>query len=153
VSAPLVIAPATAGDARALARIHASAFPQAAWTKSALEELFQMPGALGLMATGPEGPRGFVLTRSAADEAEIITLAVHLKTRRKGIAALLMQNAMQRLRESGVTQLFLEVAADNDAALQLYNALKFARAGVRKDYYERQGERIDAVLMSRALSS
>mgnify|MGYP001185035903 CR=1 FL=1 len=151
MSAPLVVAPATAGDARALARIHASAFPRAAWTKSALEELFQMPGALGLMATGPEGPRGFLLTRRAADEAEIITLAVHLKTRRKGIAALLMQSAMQRLREGGVTQLFLEVAANNDAALGLYESLKFARAGVRKDYYEEHGDRIDAVLMTRQL--
>jgi [ribosomal protein S18]-alanine N-acetyltransferase len=151
VSAPLVIVPATAGDSRALARIHASAFPQAAWTKSALEELFQMPGALGLMATGSEGPRGFVLTRRAADEAEIITLAVHLKTRRKGIAALLMQNAMQRLSDGGVTQLFLEVAANNAAALRLYDSLKFERAGVRKGYYEERGERIDAVLMKRIL--
>jgi ribosomal-protein-alanine N-acetyltransferase len=151
MNSPLVVAPATAGDARALARIHASAFPQAAWTKSALEELFQMPGALGLMATGAEGPRGFVLTRQAADEAEIITLAVHLKTRRKGIAALLMQNAMRRLSDNGVTQLFLEVAADNAPALALYESLKFARAGVRKGYYEGQGERIDAVLMQRRL--
>lgn len=151
MSAPLVIAPATAGDSRALARIHASAFPHAAWTKSALEELFQMPGAMGLMATGPEGPRGFLLTRRAADEAEIITLAVHLKTRRKGIAALLMQNAMQRLSDGGVAELFLEVAANNEAALALYESLKFASAGVRKGYYEDRGERIDAVLMKRHL--
>lgn len=151
MSGPLVAAPATAGDARALARIHASAFPNAAWTKSALEELFGMPGAMGLMATGPDGPRGFLLTRRAADEAEIITLAVHLKTRRKGIAGLLMHSAMQRLRDGGVTKLFLEVAANNDAALGLYESLKFARAGVRKGYYEEQGDRIDAVLMARQL--
>lgn len=151
MNTPLLIAPANAGDARALARIHASAFPRAAWTKSALEELFQMPGAMGLMATGPEGPRGFVLARLAADEAEIITLAVHLKTRRKGIAALLMQNIMQRLRDSGATQIFLEVAANNEPALRLYDSLNFGRAGVRKGYYEEQSERIDAVLMMRRL--
>lgn len=150
---PLVIAPATAGDARALARIHASAFPHAPWSKSALETLFEMPGALGLMATGPEGPRGFVLTRRAADEAEIITLAVHLKTRRKGVAMTLMQNALQRLRDFGVAHVFLEVAADNEPALRLYEALKFARAGVRPGYYEGQDGRIDAVLMKRDLSS
>jgi ribosomal-protein-alanine acetyltransferase len=147
MSPPLVVAPATAGDARALARIHASAFPHAAWTKGALVELFQMPGALGLMATGADGPRGFVLMRRASDEAEIITLAVHLKTRRKGIAALLMQSAMQRLRDRGVTQIFLEVAANNGPALALYESLNFTRAGVRKGYYEEQDERIDAVLM------
>ena len=151
MSSQLVIAPATSGDARALARIHASAFPHAPWSKGALEGLFQIPGAMGLMSTGPEGPRGFVLTRRAADEAEIITLAVHLKTRRKGIAAALMHNAIGRLRDNGVTQLFLEVAADNEAALRLYETLNFARAGVRPGYYEGQHGRIDAVLMKRDL--
>ncbi len=116
-----------------------------------METLFEMPGALGLIATGPEGPRGFVLARRAANEAEIITLAVHLKTRRKGIAAALMQNALQRLCEAGVTEVFLEVAEDNEPALRLYEALKFTRAGVRPRYYETQDGRIDAVLMKRDL--
>jgi ribosomal-protein-alanine N-acetyltransferase len=147
ISAP-VISPATNGDARTLAKLHALAFPQEPWGPAALESLLQSPGVLGLIATGASGPRGFILARGAADEAEILTLAVHPKARRQGIARRLAQTAAARLAVAGAKHLHLEVAADNQAALALYETLGFARTGLRRAYYQRGASRIDAVTMA-----
>jgi ribosomal-protein-alanine N-acetyltransferase len=44
--------------------------------------------------------------------------------------------------------MFLEVAADNEAALALYAALGFSPAGRRFRYYERShGPRVDAIIL------
>ncbi len=149
----MIIAPATSGDARALARLHAMAFPGDAWSRSALEEVFAMPGVSGLMATGGDGPRGFILLRRAADEAEILTLAVHAKARRRGIGAHLVEAAAFELQRNGAALLHLEVAADNENAIALYEKANFFRSGLRRGYYRRMGNQIDAVLMARRLQA
>ncbi len=151
--ARVVIAPATMGDARALARLHAMAFPGEAWTRSALEGVFAMSGVSGLMATGADGPRGFILLRRVADEAEILTLAVHAKARRRGIAANLVEAAANDSCKNGAALLHLEVAADNQSAIALYEKANFFRSGLRRGYYQRLGNQIDAVLMARRLQA
>ncbi|MET0546040.1 MAG: GNAT family N-acetyltransferase [Caulobacterales bacterium] len=148
-----VIAPVTIGDSRALARLHAMAFPGDAWTKTTIEGLFGMAGVGGLLATGAEGPRGFILIRRVADEAEILTLAVHLKSRRQGIGAILLTAAMEQLRADQVDVLHLEVGADNLAAIALYEAQNFMRSGLRRGYYQRAEGLVDAVLMQRPLQA
>jgi ribosomal-protein-alanine N-acetyltransferase len=48
-----------------------------------------------------------------------------------------------------VKRLFLEVAADNDAAVALYESLGFKIAGGRRAYYHRVGgENVDAVVLA-----
>lgn len=149
----LVLAPATVGDARALARLHALSFPGEAWSKAAFEHFLATPGIGGLIATGPLGPRGFILVRRAADEAEVLTLAVHRKTRRQGVAGRLLRSMLTNLQASPVTVLHLEVAADNEAAIALYQKADFARCGLRKGYYARASGAVDAVLMKRPLQA
>lgn len=78
---------------------------------------------------------GFVLARTAAGEAEILTLAVHPKQRRQGLARQLMQAAMAQARRQGACEMFLEVAVDNAAAIGLYSALGFEKRGRRYGYY------------------
>ena len=96
-----------------------------------------------------EAPDGFILLRVVADEAEILTLAVRPAARRRGVGARLVQEGGRLVAVRGATRLFLEVAADNDAALSLYRRAGFADAGRRPAYYARpEGARQDALILA-----
>ncbi|WP_269515063.1 GNAT family N-acetyltransferase [Brevundimonas subvibrioides] len=128
--------------AGALATLHAEAF-DAPWSVSAFTDLLAQPGVL-LEA----GADGFVLIRLAADEAEILTLAVRPPARRNGLASRLVEAVSRRAAGMGATRLFLEVAEDNAAARALYDRLGFEPAGRRPRYYARpDGPAVDALLL------
>lgn len=134
-------------DPAHLAAIHASAF-DAPWDAAAIKALLDMPGAELEVEVG-----GFLLWRRAADEAEIVTLAVRPEARRRGLGGRLLDRTMDRAREQGVTRLFLEVAHDNLAALALYGSRGFEPVGKRPDYYVRpDGSRADALILALNLS-
>ena len=132
------------GAAADLAVLHAGAFAKP-WDESALKELLAGPGVFAFIA-----PSGFVLARAAANEAEILTLAVKPSARGRGLGRALMLAAATRAATLGAESLFLEVGADNPAALALYNGLGFARVGARKGYYE-SGSQGDALVLKAAL--
>ncbi|HEY0106067.1 MAG TPA: GNAT family N-acetyltransferase [Rhizomicrobium sp.] len=117
------------GDLGALAVIHAQCFPDA-WDTRALAELLASPGTFAFSEGG-----GFVLARAAGGEAEILTLAVTLQARRRGIGRALVQAAAGHAHRLGAQAMFLEVAEGNGAARALYGGLGFVEAGRRKAYY------------------
>jgi [ribosomal protein S18]-alanine N-acetyltransferase len=95
-------------------------------------------------------PGGFALGRMTGPEAELLTLAVHPEKRRKGIGYALMQSFEKKAFKRGVTEIFLEVAEDNPAAIALYFARGFQSAGIRKDYYFRSsGKKISALVLKK----
>jgi tRNA threonylcarbamoyladenosine biosynthesis protein TsaB len=144
---PRGMTPAAAADAPALAALHAAAFPPAeAWGPDAIRLMLEMPGAFGLMAPG----RGFVLARVAADEAEVLTLAVVAACRRQGVGAALLAGAMAGAVLRGARTMFLEVSEANGAARAIYAAAGFEEAGRRRRYY---ADGSDALVLRRALLS
>ncbi len=131
--------------AEAMAAIHAAAFarPGEAWSAEAFETLMSQAGIQALVEA-----HGFVLIRTVADEAEILTLAVRPDARRRGWGQLLVERAVKAARGAGAGRLFLEVAADNEPALGLYGACGFETAGRRPRYYDRGAEPpMDALLL------
>jgi ribosomal-protein-alanine N-acetyltransferase len=107
-----------------------------------------MPGAVSYIASDGGEPAGFLIARRAADEAEIITLGTLHALRRRGVARHLIGRLAEALAASGVRSLLIEAAVGNAAALKLYQAFGFARAGTRPGYYRLPGGgREDAVLM------
>lgn len=119
-------------DSALLAAIHATAFaPEEAWSEQTMRTLLTLPGVMALLAE----EEGLLLLRQAADEAEVLTLAVRPEARRRGVAHALMETGLVLLAAGGARRLLLEVAAENAAALGLYNGLGFTRAGERRDYY------------------
>jgi ribosomal-protein-alanine N-acetyltransferase len=137
-----MIRAAVAADLPELARLHAACFAQA-WDARALAGLLESPGIIALYAPG-----GFVLARVAADEAEILTIAVEPAARRKGVGQALLREAAARAERQGATRMFLEAGAANHAARALYATLGFDNVGSRRSYYE-QGE--DALILRRDL--
>ena len=120
------IVPVDAEQAVALAPIHAASFEEA-WNAPALARLLGAGAARALAAfAGYERrPLGFVLAFVAADEAEILTIAVDPALRRTGIAARLLRALHSELAQEGIGRVYLEVAADNTAALSLYRRFGF----------------------------
>ena len=123
-----------AGPAHAavMAEIHRAAFPPAeAWSRDVILLHLEMPTAIGFVH--PDG--GMILARLAADESEILTLAVLPARRRQGIGAALLRAAMRAASEGAARSMFLEVAVTNEAARTLYGGQGFTEAGLRRHYY------------------
>jgi ribosomal-protein-alanine N-acetyltransferase len=87
---------------------------------------------------------GYLCRWFVADEIHILNVAVHPAQRRRGIGAVLMQEALREARERGAEAVTLEVRRSNAGARRLYQALRFEDVGLRRDYYGR-GE--DALTM------
>lgn len=152
-AAAVTLRPASVGEAPVLAAMHAECFDNA-WSATEFAKLMAMPGALSLLAVEGGEPVAFVLARQAAGEAEILSIGTRPFARRRGIAKKLMSHLAAELRKAGLTQLFIEVAAGNDAARALYAEQDFAVTGRRKAYYEKPGgKREDAIVMMKALGA
>jgi [ribosomal protein S18]-alanine N-acetyltransferase len=129
-------------DLEILAEIHACVFAEP-WTTNVIDELLAMPGSFAFF-TG----NGFVLARIAADEAEILTLAVRPDSRRRGQGTALVRAAADHAHSLGAGDIFLEVASSNTAARALYAGLGCAEVGKRKGYYAfGRDKREDALIL------
>lgn len=133
-------------DAPAMASAHAQAF-DTPWDEVDFEDLLDGPGIFGFVVRA-EDPAGVLVCRTAAGEAEILTVGVAPWARRRGIGKALMIAAIGVARGAGATEMFLEVDVDNAGAVSLYERLGFERAGLRKAYYDRGSNgRADALVM------
>jgi ribosomal-protein-alanine N-acetyltransferase len=89
---------------------------------------------------------GILIGRVAADEFEILNLAVAQACRRRGVATQLVRAALDHARTAGASQTYLEVRASNEAAIGLYLRMGFSAYGRRPNYYLNPAE--DAVLLA-----
>ena len=125
------------------------------WQAADVARLMALPGAISLLAfvaPDTDRPAGFALARRAADEAEIISIGTAAAFRRRGVARRLVGRLADLLVAEGVRALFIEVAAGNEAASALYEALGFTAAGLRAGYYARPGGGAeDAIVMRLSL--
>jgi ribosomal-protein-alanine N-acetyltransferase len=136
---PVSVEVARRGDVAALAEIHAASFPHR-WSAEELDALLLDPAVLCLVARranllGSRSAVGFVLVRAAADEAEILTVAVDPRHRGRRIGRQLIEAAFRRLYGERITAVFLEVDGGNAPAVALYRRLGFRTVGERKGYY------------------
>lgn len=79
------------------------------------------------------------------DEAHITNIAVHPKARGNGAGNIIVEALFRICRKQKVTAITLEVRSSNFAAINLYEKYGFEKEGLRKHYYEDNGE--DAVIM------
>jgi ribosomal-protein-alanine N-acetyltransferase len=138
---------ATLSHAAVMAEIHRTAFPASeAWSRDVMLLQVELPGTFGLVH--PAG--GMILARVAADEAEILTLAVIPGQHRHGIGRALLRAATRRAEAMGAASMFLEVAVTNGAARALYATQGFMEAGIRRRYY---ADGTDALILRSTLQA
>jgi [ribosomal protein S18]-alanine N-acetyltransferase len=143
-------------DLDAASRLHCAAFAplgERGWTRQEMAELLASPGVSGLLLLSGERAVAMGLWRVAADEAELLTIAVDGSHRRQGAGGVLLEAVIEAAREARASELFLEVGADNRAACALYQQKAFKVVGRRKAYYERgAGPKAAALVMRVALT-
>lgn len=134
----------------ALAALHAACFTMPRpWRAAEFAAFLESPG---VYLCGDA--RGFALGRALAGEAELLTLAVHPDHRRAGLGRALVAGFETAAWAGGATVAFLEVAENNAAAVALYVAAGYARAGCRPGYYAGpDGRRVDALMLRKALAA
>ena len=145
-----VIRPATTIDATALDHIHAACFAEA-WSAAEVAEWLAIPSVVTVAAFESKTATGFVLAQAVADQAEILTFALHPDRQRQGIGRALLDTLELELSGRGTHSLYLDVAEDNIAALALYRGAGFAETTRRRGYYARQFGSTDAIVMVKSL--
>ena len=142
--------PGTSEFSALLATLHAACF-DAPWSAAEIAKLLAMPDAFAGIATVDDAPAGFHLSRCAAGEAEIVSIGVDPAHRRTGLGRALLQDVFARARRAEATRVFVEVAADNTAALALYRQTGFDQVGTRPGYYATKAGPRDALVLRAAL--
>ena len=110
-----------------------------------LSELAQSHTRRYLVALDGRRLVGYAGAMVVVDEAHVTTVAVHPERRRSGIGSALLTAVLASAWTLGARSATLEVRPSNAAALHLYERFGFVREGVRRRYYEDNGE--DAVIM------
>jgi ribosomal-protein-alanine N-acetyltransferase len=135
----------TAMTLATMAALHAQCFDvPRPWSAPEIAQILQGPHAFAIQESA-----GFLLGRAVAGEAEILTLAVNPAARRQGIGRNLVQRFLVHAKERNAQTAFLEVAANNTAAIALYLVCGFCLSGLRRSYYQGpSGQNLDAIVMS-----
>ena len=108
---------------------------------SLLQELTSSPLRLSLVAVDDRNVlAGYLMAWRSVDQLHILNLAVDPHRRRRKVASMLLQAALDDARSSGLAEVTLEVRPGNEAALGLYRAFGFRPAGRRQGYYADTGE-------------
>lgn len=133
-----------------LAQTHQAAFTmERPWS---LAEFATLIESTGVITAGQKA--SFAMGRIILDECEVLTVATHPDHQGQGLARTAMTTLITQAQAQGVTQFFLEVAADNTPAQRLYSALGFVKIGQRRGYYKRKNAPAqDAIIMGLACNS
>ena len=134
------------GDAAAMAEIHAASFYKS-WSPEDMCSHVKTDIVLG----HGDPLDGFLIIRMAADQAELLTIAVNTEKRRSGLATDILLAGEETAQKSGADILFLELAEDNPAALAFYRKHNYEEFARRPAYYARANGRVAARLFRKQL--
>lgn len=136
-------------DVKCVAEISAQSFRQPLDAVQLLEELKKINFSFSFVIEFHTLVVGYAIIWVAADEAQIIQIAVARDFRQQGVGRELLRRLLREAREGGVRYVYLEVRRSNVAAQNLYRKFGFRVEGVRRNYYVQENE--DALVMSLCL--
>lgn len=117
------------------------------WTEQGFADALPMENACFLLAVEKDTVLGYCGLYMAADEGEILNVAVKPEYQNQGIADELLKALIQEGRRQGISRFFLEVRVSNEPAIRLYEKNGFVKQGIRKGFYKELKE--DAYVMNR----
>ncbi len=123
-------------DFDALFEIDQACYPsEIAYSRAELRYYLRFPNADCLIATIRDKPVGFCLTTHQAACGHIITIDVLEEFRRHKIGTRLLKAVEQHLAKSGVREVLLETATENDSAIAFWQKHGYRTRGIWKHYY------------------
>ena len=143
-----VLSDAQPRDARTIAALHAASFRRG-WSEQEVEGLLTDRAVVAQRALAGRRFAGFIMSRLAADEAEILSVAVARSHQGRGLARQLLNLHLRRLAGLGVRTVFLEVDEHNAPAVKLYGRAGFREVSRRANYYPQAGGKTAAALVLR----
>ena len=135
-------------DAHDLAKLHAACFRRG-WSDEEFARLLLEQNVVAHRATVAKIIAGFIVSRHAADEAEILSIAVAASRRGRGLARRMLDLHLRRLAGLGLRAVLLEVDEDNAPARRLYARAGFHEVGQREGYYRRPDQSPSRALILR----
>ncbi len=141
----------TKADLSAVLKIETDLFPTDAWTESLfLGELSEVPVSRKVAVAEFEGQViGYVSLRFVGRQGDVNTIAIAKDFQRKGFGNHLLAWLLMTAKDLGVRELFLDVRADNLAAIEMYKKAGFDRIDIRRNYYDHS---VDANVMRKKLT-
>ncbi len=138
-------------DVSALLRLQSQAPESAAWGPEAYRSALADSGVTCLVVQERDSKKlaAFIVARVAADELEILNLAVTPSARRKRIGRRLVGEVLAWATQQGARRCWLEVRASNSVARVFYGSAGFVESGRRRQYYNKPEE--DGVVYTREL--
>lgn len=122
-------------DAAAIAALHAASFRRG-WGEDEVYGLLTDSAVIAHRVTIRRAPVGFIMSRLAAGEAEILSVAIAPDWRGRGLSRALLDFHLRTLAGRAVRAVFLEVDEHNAPARRLYARAGFGEVGRRQGYYE-----------------
>lgn len=135
-------------DLPAMAEIERRCF-HTPWSEESLrEDLTGNPLSVYIALEAENGDvAGYMSLWRILDEGHINNVAVLPEYRRRGGASDMLEFMLKYSERNGISSHTLEVRVSNEGAIGLYRKFGFREAGVRKGYYEDNGE--DALILWR----
>ena len=135
-------------DLPAMAEVERRCF-HTPWSEESLrDDLTGNPLSVYMVLEAESGDvAGYMSLWRILDEGHINNVAVLPEYRRRGGASEMLEFMLEYSEKNGISSHTLEVRVSNEGAIGLYRKFGFKEAGVRKGYYEDNGE--DALIMWR----
>ena len=115
------------------------------WSENSVASELNNPLSLWLVAVDDGNVAGYVGSQTVMDETDMMNIAVDERYRRQGIAQMLVDALVERLKKMDSRCLTLEVRISNVPAIALYEKLGFEQVGKRPNYYRNPKE--DALIL------
>jgi ribosomal-protein-alanine N-acetyltransferase len=129
------ISEARAGDAAAIAALHSMSFRRG-WGEDEIQQLLLERNVVTQRIAAGGKLIGFIMSRLAAGEAEILSVAIAPAWRGRGLSRQLLDLHLRRLAGLGIRAVFLEVGEHNTPACRLYRRAGFKEVARRQGYYQ-----------------
>ncbi|BAY22284.1 ribosomal-protein-alanine acetyltransferase [Calothrix sp. NIES-2100] len=147
ISLDLKLQPLTSDDLSAVLELDKACFG-GLWTLEGYQRELDSPNSdlLGLFSpVSSLNLLGMGCFWSILEEAHITILAVHPQYHCQGLGQALLYSLLKTASDRGLERATLEVRASNLAAISLYQKFGFKTAGLRRRYYQDNGE--DALIL------
>jgi [ribosomal protein S18]-alanine N-acetyltransferase len=107
-----------------------------AWSLPLIRQELEEKQGLRLVAEASDQRiLGWCACRRIWPEAELLKISVIDREKKRGVGSALLSYLLEELQLKGFASLFLEVRAQNMAALSFYQRRGFQSVGLRQDYY------------------
>lgn len=142
---PVRLRPVDLGDLDRVGELEVELFGSGAWSRAAYEDELMAPGRKYLAAVDESGTIVGYAGIALAPDSEVMTVGVSSGWRRRGIGTRLLEALLAAAREVRARRVFLEVRTTDSGARRIYERAGFCAVGVRRGYYQPEGE--DALVM------